>query len=58
MGFIVKKSRRRGLVKKQKALKKLKDWQKNMSKHTKTEAKHGKRPTQPDYGGGRVGRNR
>ena len=58
MGFLVKKSRRRGLAKKQKALKKLKEWQKNQRNHTKKEAYHGKRPTQPDHGGSRVGRNR
>ena len=43
MGFVIKKSRRRGLAKKQKALKKLKEWQKNQRNHTKKEGFHGKR---------------
>ena len=43
MGFVVKKSQRRGQQKHKKALKKLRNWQKNMSKHTKKEAYHGQK---------------
>lgn len=56
MGFIVKKSRRRGLAKKQKALKKLKEWQKNQKNHTKKEGFHGNTRQKRDTLGGDASR--